>query len=85
MILKMFSVFDSKAGVFAQPFFTHNNLTATREFADSVNNPESRFNKHPEDFTLFACGEYDDTKGLVIPLHTPQSLGLAAEFIRREH
>jgi len=83
MMMKMFAVYDSKAGVFARPFFTHNAAVATRGFVEEVNKPDTEFNKHHEDYTLFAIGEYDDAKGLVIPLTSPQSLGLASEFIHR--
>lgn len=83
MILKMFAVYDSKAGVFAQPFFTHNSATATRGFADQVNKADTQFNNHPEDYTLFLLGEYDDQKGSTTCLTAPQSLGLASEFLIR--
>lgn len=63
MITKMFSVFDVKAACYGQPFFMPREEMAVRAFADGVNedrNPNNNWAKHPEDFTLFLVGEFDD-------------------------
>jgi len=54
MIMKMFSCYDSKAEAYMQPFFMNAKGQALRAFADLVNDGQSQFSKHPEDFVLFA-------------------------------
>lgn len=78
--LKVFAVYDSKMEAYARPF---NMLTvgqATRAFADVVNDANTEISKHPEDFTLFLLGEYDEQKGYYENLPAPQALGQALEY-----
>jgi len=70
--LQMFAIFDKKALAYANPFYYHQKGQALRALEDSVNDPQSPLNKHPEDFTLFHIGEWDDRTGLVTPLANPQ-------------
>lgn len=76
----IFSVFDSKAEIFNTPFFMAAKGQALRGFTDEVNRPDSEIGKHPEDYTLFCIGEVDLNTGLITPLSTPTSMGLAIEF-----
>jgi hypothetical protein len=83
MIAKVFSVFDSKAAFFGRPFFDQKEGTAIRNFSDAVNdssNPNNMWFKHPEDFSLFLVGEFDDETGELIPVH-PKNL-LTASAVR---
>lgn len=80
MILQVFAVFDSKAGFFGNPFFDQKEGSAIRNFADAVNdtsNPNNMWNKHPEDFSLFCLGEFDNNSGELIP-SLPKSLVTAS-------
>lgn len=82
MKFKIFSIYDSKAQQFNTPIFLAQEGQAIRAFDDLCNNKDSEVSKHPEDYTIFAIGEFDDDNGLVTPLTTPKSLGLALEFIK---
>lgn len=82
MKLKVFSVFDSKAEVFQQPFFSLTKGQALRGFTDAANDKNHPMGAHPEDYALFEIGEFDDATGRVEPLKSPVSLGLAIEFVR---
>lgn len=77
MILKLVSIYDAKAQVFSAPIAFPTNGVAERSFADEVNNPNSQYAKHPEDFTLFHIGDYDDATGKVDNLSTPYSISTA--------
>lgn len=79
---KFFTVYDSKTEVYLQPFLMQTKGAAIRAFADTVNDQSSQFAKHPEDFTLFEIGEYDDTTANMIAYDVKQPLGLAKEFQR---
>lgn len=82
MILKVFTIYDSKLEAFMQPFFMQSKGAAIRAFTDTVNDRSTQFNKHPSDFTLFEIGEYDDQKGNLANYTSKNSLGLAVEFIK---
>lgn len=77
MKLQLVSVYDAKAEVYSPPIAVPTLGMAERSFADEVNNPQSQYNKHPEDYTLFHLGEYDDATGVVTNRDTPFSLGVA--------
>lgn len=64
MMHKIVAVFDHKAEAFLKPVFVQSNGAAVRSFGDGVNNPETEFYKHPEDYTIFALGEWDDSNGV---------------------
>lgn len=81
---KMFSVHDRKAGAFLPPFMFHARGMAERVFSDCVNNREHAFGKHPEDYTLFLIGEYDDLTGELIKESAPVSLGNGVTFLELE-
>ena len=60
MILQVFSIHDSKAAAYLAPFFQPTSALAVRMFTDAANDPESNICRHPEDFTLFHMGSYDN-------------------------
>lgn len=81
MILKVFSVFDSKAEVYQLPFFHHSTGSAKRFFQDLVNDGKSDFSKHPEDYGLFEIGSWKDSDAIFDLYSIPKSLGLAIDFV----
>ena len=80
MNIKIFSIYDSKADCFIPPFFMHEQGMAIRAFTDCANSDDHQFSRHPEDYTLFFLGDFDDATGKITTLVTPKSLGLALEF-----
>lgn len=60
---RLYAVYDSKGGSYTIPFFDHAEGRALRTFKDCCNDPEHQFGKHPEDYTLFDVGQYDDDTG----------------------
>lgn len=80
MMTKMFSVFDSKAVVFGLPIFVPTKGAAIRSFSDVANDPKSSIGKHPEDYSLFYLGEFDDSTGSFHPV-LPESLLTASAVI----
>lgn len=81
MILKMFSIYDSKAKAFLPPFFLHTEGMAIRTFADCAKDPQHAFSRNPQDYTLFCLGSFEDTSGMVEVGATPQNLGLASGIV----
>lgn len=77
---KVFTIYDSKMEAYMNPFLMATKGQALRAFTDNVNDPQSQLNRHPEDFTLFEIGEYDDHTGEYIMAKVKTALGVALEF-----
>lgn len=79
---QLFSVYDAAAKMFLEPFDARTIEEAMRRFRATVNHPEkSLISKYPEDYTLFHVGEFDQETGVLRPLDTPHSLGVAVTFV----
>lgn len=78
-----FSVYDSAAKLFLEPFQAPTVESAIRSFREAINKPGHQFAKFPEDYTLFHIGAFDAEKGVHVPLATPHSLGVAITFMPR--
>lgn len=79
--MKVFSIYDSKAEAYMQPFFSQNKGTAIRSFADAAQQEEGQFAKHSADYTLFEVGEWDEDTGTMMPAKANINLGTALEHI----
>lgn len=79
MKLLAFSVHDSKAEAFLQPFFDQARGSAIRSFIDAVNEEGHQFNRHADDYTLFEVGVFDQEMGK-FEKKEPVSLGNAVSF-----
>jgi len=80
MLLKAFAIYDMKSEMYSRPFFAINAGEATRIFGDAVNEAGSPYNKHPEDFTLYGVGSYDDLLG-ELDKATHENLGCALTYL----
>lgn len=81
MIHQVFTVYDSKAEAYLQPFFSVSKGAAIRSFSDAINDSQSTIGKHPEDYILFALGSFDDLN-CVFECGSPVSIGVGSEFVR---
>lgn len=85
MMWPVYSVFDSKVRAFLTPFFTHTDESAIRALSDVVEGSEGerhQFARHPEDFSLYRIGAFDDAAGVLEPLEVSVNLGVLATFRR---
>lgn len=80
MTVKVFAVFDVKVGAYQAPFVAGAVGQAVRMFGDAVQNRESPFNKHPEDYRLFLLGEFEDSTGR-LTASEPQLISEAVAFV----
>ena len=78
----MFTVYDSKAEAYLQPWGNKTKGQAIRMFTDTVRDEKSNFNKHPEDYTLFEIGEYDESTAELLAHEAKISLGSAIEMLQ---
>ena len=63
MVKKACSIYDAKAEAWLTPMFFQAVGQAYRSFEDVVNSEDSEFYKHPEDYTLFLIGDWDERSG----------------------
>jgi hypothetical protein len=63
--LKMYTIYDKKAGVCWQPFFVEHEIQAKRQFARLVSDDDSHVKTYPEDFRMLKLGEFDQETGEV--------------------
>jgi len=83
MKLKVYSIYDKAAKAYNTPFFMHNKALAIRAFEDNVNaQEENNISKHPEQFSLFCLGEYDDSKAQFQLLEQPELEATALELVK---
>ncbi len=76
----IFTVYDSAAGMFLEPFVAPSIDFALREFKSAANREGHQFNNFPSDYTLFYIGTFDCGAGRVDGLE-PTSLGVAVTLI----
>ena len=63
MKLNAYTIYDVASGVYMRPFFSQADGQAVRGFKDIATDAEHEVGKHPEDYTLYRIGTYNDTKG----------------------
>lgn len=80
MILKMFTIRDSKGGFYDIPHFTRSHGDAERGFQKLAQSKDSKVGQFPEDYDLYYLGDYDDETGLIKPLDTPQHVLKAVDI-----
>ena len=73
MILKVFSIFDSKTNAFFPPICMKTVGEVERALTGHCNDPEHNFCKYAEDYTLFELGSWNDENGKYSLLPTPVS------------
>lgn len=81
MELKVIAVFDAKLDAFMIPAFMQTRGMAMRGFIDACKKEGHEFAKHPEDYTLFELGVYDQESGKFQNHKAPESLGAAIHLI----
>jgi hypothetical protein len=84
MILRLFTVYDSAAEAYLPPFYTKSSGEALRSFSDTCADTTHAFHKHPNDYTLFHVGQFDDTTCTFEINTAPTPLAHAHELTNRE-
>ena len=63
VLLRLYSIYDSKAEQFSPPQVYHNDMLALRAFEGLVNDDKMLINTYPEDFSIYYLGNISDTDG----------------------
>jgi len=83
MNVNIYAVYDTKAEAFGAPFTLQADGIAVRSFIQACENPESEFNRYPNDFTLYQIGTYDDSNAF-IATNKPEELITAAQALKKD-
>nr|AVQ10272.1 DNA binding protein VP5 [Gokushovirinae environmental samples] len=84
MKLLVVSIRDVKTDAFMQPFFTRTKPEAIRAFSDAINDPKSQFAQHPDDYSLYLLGEFDDSSGALVCADQTDRLITGLECVRKD-
>jgi len=81
MKLCIFAVYDQKAGAYLPPFFLPEVAMAIRTFGDCINDEKHQWGLHPEDYTLFHLGDWNNVSAEFSTILKTKSLGVGTEYI----
>jgi hypothetical protein len=80
--MKLFTIRDHKAEFFHNPQAFRTVSEALRQFESEAKNENSMINKHPEDYTLYEIGEFNQDTGHLITLEVIKPLAPAMDFVQ---
>ena len=63
MKLNAYTIYDVASGIYMRPFFSQADGQAVRGFKDIATDADHEIGKHPEDYTLYRIGNFNDTTG----------------------
>lgn len=79
MLHQVIAIFDIKVGAFAKPVAVPADGAGVRAFQDAVNDPNTEYHKHPEDYSVWNIGTYDDNTAIMEskkPIQLAQAIAL---------
>lgn len=69
--MNIFTVFDSKAKYYLNPFITNSQGEGLRQFIAAANDPQHPFYLYSTDFTLWQLGTFEPQTGEITVFETP--------------
>jgi len=84
MVNKLFSVHDTVAKTFIQPFCVPSVAIAIRHFTNCANDKQTDIGRNPSDFVLYELGEFDTDLGNIVVLQPMVNHGPASNYIIKE-
>lgn len=76
----MYVIFDSKARLFSNPFYTVSDIVALRDFKRAANDKNSDIYHSPDDYELHLLGQFNDETGEITLV--PRQYIQTASFLR---
>lgn len=80
MRLFLYAVFDSASGVYDRPWCALSDGAALRSFTDIACDADHAIGKHPEHYSLFRLGDFDDNTAEISP-EDAKCIGKAHELV----
>lgn len=79
---RIYAIYDSKATMYAPPFFVNNDEVAKRTLCHTFANVgRCPLTEYPGDFSLFCIGEFDEDTGDIAGLGCKENLGTVLEIV----
>ena len=82
MKLNIYTIFDTASAAYMRPFFAQSDGQATRSFKDISLDASHEIGKHPEDYSLWRIGIFDDNTAKITP-EDKECLATALELVAR--
>lgn len=76
-----YSIYDAKAGLYNKPFYFHNHAMAIRATTEAARDRSTTLGQHPEDYTLFHTGIYDEETGVFTQKGTHEPVARLHELV----
>jgi len=64
--MKLYTMHDRATNTYSPPMAFATDAVAVRELQDAMQDTNSTFRKHPDDYTLWRVGEWDSEYGTVV-------------------
>lgn len=71
MLIRLYSIYDRVARVYADPFVSINDATAARTFTFALSNPDTLRFTASEDYQLWFLGSLDNASGELLSSDVP--------------
>jgi hypothetical protein len=81
VILKLFSIYDSKSCTYSVPHARKEEGEAIRDFKLLANDQTCHVGKFPEDYTLFCIGTFNLRDATFCIFESKNALGTASEYV----
>lgn len=72
MLIRLYSIYDRVASVYADPFTSVNDASAARAFTIAQQSPDSMLYAAPQDFQLWYLGSLDNKSGDLLATDIPE-------------
>lgn len=81
MLVKAFSLLDTKSGLFSLPWFFPHDANAVRAVRALGLDKATTVGQYPSDYVLYCIGEFDDSVGLLTSPFAPRPLGAVSSLL----
>lgn len=82
MKINMYAIKDRQLDAFMLPFPAQTNGAAIRSFGNHTKEEGHPVAQHPDDYSLYHLGDYDDQVGKMTSLETPVKIAEASDFTK---
>jgi hypothetical protein len=79
--MKVFSLYDSKACTYLQPYYAVTRGAGVRMMSDALADQDSHLRRHAADFTLFELGDFDQSNGCFELYDVHENLGVLQSLV----
>ena len=80
MKVQCYAIFDTCSGIYEKPFFSTTDELVKREFQDVATTKDHPINNHPEHYSIWRLGTFDNNTGKIMDEQN-ECLGQAVEAI----